>query len=85
MQITLYSTTTCPYCRMLKDYLARRSLPFEEKLVDLDDDAKDKMLAESGGFLGVPFTVIVKEDGEKEKIIGFDVEKLDRVLGYNKD
>ena len=44
MQITIYSTTTCPYCKMLKDYLGERGLAFMEKLVDQDDTAKNEMM-----------------------------------------
>ena len=81
MQITVYSTTTCPYCNMLKDYLKEKGIAFTEKLVDQDDGARDEMMAISGGFLGVPFSVITKDDGSKESVIGFDKGKLNSVLG----
>ncbi len=68
---------------MLKDYLEGRNIAYDEKLVDQDENAKDEMAGESGGFLGVPFTVIVKGDGTKETIIGFDKGKLDGILGIN--
>ena len=80
MTITIYSTTTCPYCKMLKDYLTSKSILFIEKLVDQDEEAKIEMAGVSGGFLGVPFTVIAKDDGTKENIIGFDQGKLDTIL-----
>ena len=80
-QITVYSTTTCPYCKMLKDYLKEKNFSFSEKLVDQDDAARDEMMASSGGFLGVPFSVIVKDDGTKETVIGFDKGKLNAILG----
>ena len=80
MQITVYSTTTCPYCKMLKDYLKERKLSFTEKLVDLDETAKTEMTASSGGFLGVPFVTITKDDGTKETVVGFDKGKLNSVL-----
>ncbi len=81
MQITVYSTTTCPYCKMLKDYLKEKNITFSEKLVDQDEVAKDEMMTASGGFLGVPFTLIVKDDSSKETVIGFDKGKLNSVLG----
>ena len=81
MQITVYSTTTCPYCKMLKDYLKEKSLSFSEKLVDLDEIAKTEMTTLSGGFLGVPFISIVKDDGTKETVVGFDKGKLNTILG----
>lgn len=80
MQVTVYSTTTCPYCKMLKDYLGSKSIAFSEKMVDTDEAAREEMMAVSGGFLGVPFTVVMK-DGSKETVIGFDKGKLDTLLG----
>ena len=81
MQVIIYSTTTCPYCKMLKDYCVSKNLQFEEKLVDTDPKIEEEMMAVSGGFMGVPFSLIVKDDGTKETIIGFDKGKLDNILG----
>ena len=67
MNITIYSTTTCPYCKMLKDYLKEKNISFTEKLVDQDEAAKDEMMTASGGFLGVPFTQVTKDDNSKER------------------
>jgi glutaredoxin len=83
MQIIVYSTTTCPYCKMLKDYLGEKNITFTEKLVDQDDVARDEMMNDSGGFLGVPFTVIVKDDGAKDTVIGFDKNRVDEILGLS--
>lgn len=81
MKITVYSTTACPYCKMLKDYLGSKNIEFEEKLVDMDETARGEMESVSGGFLGVPFTVVTKQDGTSETILGFDKGKLNSVLG----
>ncbi|OGM30983.1 hypothetical protein A2630_04845 [Candidatus Woesebacteria bacterium RIFCSPHIGHO2_01_FULL_44_10] len=83
MTVTVYSTTTCPYCKMLKDYLKEKQIAFEEKLVDQDDAAKSEMMTASSGFLGVPFTVVTKDGGAKETIIGFDKGKVNAVLGIS--
>lgn len=80
MTITVYSTTTCPYCKMLKDYLTSKNLTYIEKLVDQDESAKSEMETESGGFLGVPFTVITRDDGTKNNVVGFDKGKLEEML-----
>ncbi len=81
MQIIIYSTTTCPYCNSLKDYLEAKSIAFTEKLIDQDKTASEEMEKESGGFKGVPFVVITKDDNTKEKIIGFDKGKINSILG----
>jgi glutaredoxin 3 len=80
MTAIVYSTTTCPYCKMVKDYLTQNNVQFTEKLVDQDDAARKEMMDISTGFMGVPFTVIDK-DGQKETIIGFDKGKLNQILG----
>lgn len=81
MNVTIYSTTTCPYCLMLKNYLKEKNISYTEKLVDHDDLARQDMLKDSGGFMGVPFIVITKDDGAKETVVGFDKGKLNQVLG----
>lgn len=81
MQITVYSTTTCPYCKMLKDYLKEKNISYSEKLVDIDDAAREEMMASSGGFLGVPFTIVALDNGNKETILGFDKGKINKTLG----
>ena len=81
MQVTIYSTTTCPFCKMLKDYLASKNIAFTEKLVDIDEAAREEMSAVSGGLLGVPFTLIIRDDGTKETILGFDQGKINSTLG----
>lgn len=81
MQITIYSTTTCPYCRQLKDYLRSKNIEFTEKLIDTDDAAQKEMSEASGGFLGVPFILITKDDGTKHSVLGFDQGKINSILG----
>ncbi len=81
MNIIIYSTTTCPYCGMLKDYFKEKNISYEEKLVDQDEKAKEEMMGISGGFLGVPYVVITKDSGNRESVIGFDKGKLEGILG----
>jgi glutaredoxin 3 len=80
MQITVYSTTTCPYCQMLKKFLNEKKIAFTEKMIDTDEAAREEMASLSGGFLGAPFSVITKDDGSKETIVGFDKGKLEGIL-----
>lgn len=81
MQVIIYSTTTCPYCKMLKEYLETKSIAFTEKLIDQDKAVSEEMEKESGGFKGVPFVVITKDDSTKETVIGFDKGKINSILG----
>lgn len=80
MQIIIYSTVACPFCKMQKDYLVSKNIQFIEKLIDTDENAQKEMEQISGGFLGVPFTSITKDDGYCETVIGFDKGKIDSIL-----
>ncbi len=66
---------------MLEEFLKGKNVSYEEKSVDRDEAAKEEMLKDSQGFLGVPFTVITKDDGTKDTVLGFDKGKLAEVLG----
>ncbi len=79
-RITIYSTATCAYCKMLKGYLQSKNIAYEEKHVDQGQKLAEELL-EKSGQLGVPFTIIEKDDGTEEKILGFDRHKIDSVLG----
>jgi glutaredoxin 3 len=79
-KITIYSTATCGFCKMLKGYLADKNISFDVKAAD-EDQAIARELYEKSGQLGVPFTVIETEDGKEEGILGFDRARIDTVLG----
>jgi glutaredoxin 3 len=79
-KITIYSTATCGYCRMLKSYLQSKDIKYSEKHADADPAITDELM-EKSGQLGVPFTIIETDDGKEEKILGFDKSKIDSVLG----
>lgn len=66
---------------MLKSYLSEKSVAFTEKLIDQDQTTQEEMANLSGGFLGVPFTVIEKPDGVKETVIGFDKNRINSIVG----
>lgn len=79
-KITIYSTATCGYCKMLKSYLQSKDIKYSEKHADQDQEVA-KELYEKSHQLGVPFTIIKKEDGEEVSILGFDRPKIDLALG----
>lgn len=79
MRIVIYSTTECPYCRMLKNYLKENGVSFEERVTSDNPDIQKEMAQLSDGFLGVPFTVVY-EDEKIHKITGFDKKRFDEIL-----
>lgn len=78
--ITIYSTATCGYCKMIKSYLTSKEIDYDVKMAD-EDQAIAQELYEKSGQLGVPFTIITDEEGHEEKILGYDRPRIDEVLG----
>lgn len=73
--ITIYTTGVCAYCHAEKEFFKEHDVKFDEVRVDTDAAAAEKMIKLSGQ-MGVPFTVITKEDGSEEHILGFDQARL---------
>ncbi|MDZ7744792.1 MAG: glutaredoxin family protein [Candidatus Saccharibacteria bacterium] len=82
-KITIYSTSTCGYCKMLKSYLQNHDITYDEKIAD-EDQSLAKELYEKSGQLGVPFTIIEQDNGEEVSVLGFDRHKIDHALGLAK-
>ena len=80
LKIQIYTTTTCPYCKLEKEYLDSKGIKYENIFVDQDSKAAEDMVKISGQ-MGVPFTVITKDDGFLISILGFDKDKINQALG----
>lgn len=76
-KVVVYSTPTCVYCKMAKDYFKDHNVAYEEKDVTMDMDAQEEMI-EKSGQMGVPVIAI---DGEM--IIGFDQKRIAELLGIH--
>jgi glutaredoxin 3 len=73
--VTIYSTPTCHFCQMTKDFLTEKGIGYTDYNVATDLEKRQEMIQKSGQ-MGVP--VIFVGD---EMIIGFDQEKLVSTLG----
>ncbi|EGS30886.1 MAG: glutaredoxin family protein [Peptoniphilus sp. oral taxon 375] len=69
----VYTSSTCPYCTMAKDYLEEKGVDVEERNVQTDAAARSELMEK--GYTGVPVIVI----GDEE-IVGFDKAKLEKIL-----
>lgn len=69
-QVTVYSTNTCPYCDMMKNFLQQNQINFTEVNVQEDQEAAQK-LVETTGQMGVPQTNI-----NGQWVLGFDPERV---------
>tara|TARA_Y100001935_G_C16964446_1_gene341026 strand:+ start:354 stop:587 length:234 start_codon:yes stop_codon:yes gene_type:complete len=73
--ITIYSTPTCHYCHMAKDFLTENNISFTDHNVAEDAEKRQEML-EKTGQMGVPVI-----DIEGEIMVGFNEEKMKELLG----
>ena len=74
LKVTIYTTPTCVYCKMTKDFFKENNIAYEEKDVSTDAAARDEMVAKSNQ-MGVP---VIDIDGEL--IIGFNKERISQLL-----
>ncbi len=72
--VKIYSTSTCPYCEMAKDFLKNNNVEFEDVDVSEDHAAQEEMIKKSGQ-MGVP---VIEIDGKM--IIGFDRAAVEEAL-----
>ena len=72
--VTIYTTPTCVYCRMAKDYFKTNNVEYTELNVATDEAARNAMV-EKSGQMGVP---VIEVDGNI--VIGFDQELLADLL-----
>jgi len=73
--ITIFTTTTCAYCPMVKKYLGTKGLSYDEVNLDQNPERQQEALALSGA-LTVPVTVITKHDDTREVVVGYNLAKL---------
>ncbi len=73
-KVTVYSTSTCPWCVKVKDFLKENNIEFVDHDVSSNEQLAAEMIKKTGQ-MGVP----VVEIGE-EIIIGFDERRIRELL-----
>jgi glutaredoxin 3 len=73
--VTIYSTPTCHFCHMAKDFFAANNVQFTDYNVATDLEKRREMM-EKSGQMGVPVIMI----GD-ELIVGYDKERIVSTLG----
>ena len=74
MKAKIYTTQTCPFCTMAKEYLEKKGVEVKEVDVSLRHKDAEEMIKKSGQM-----KVPVIEIGS-DIIVGFDIPKIDEVL-----
>lgn len=74
-KITIYTTPTCHFCHMAKDFFDENNITYTEKDASSDLEARKEAIQKSGQ-MGVP---VIDIDGEI--IVGFDENRIKGLLG----
>lgn len=72
--INIYSTKTCVYCKMAKEFFDKHNVQYENHDVGEDPKAREEMINKSNQ-MGVP---VIDIDGQI--IVGFDQRKIEELL-----
>ena len=75
--ITIYSTPTCHFCQMTKEFLTEHNIGYTEHNVAADMEKRQEMI-EKSGQMGVPVITI----GD-DLIVGFDKARLSALVGVS--
>ena len=78
-QVTIYTTLSCVYCKMAKEFFAKNNVSYEEKNVVEDVAARNEMITKSGQ-MGVPVIQVNQRNGQTAIIVGFDQARLKEAL-----
>lgn len=73
--ITVFTTSTCSYCPMVKRYLQSKGLSYDEVNLEEHPERQAEILRKSGA-LTVPVTVVTKVDDSEEIIVGYNLQRL---------
>ncbi|MBI2610998.1 glutaredoxin family protein [Candidatus Kaiserbacteria bacterium] len=73
-EVTIYTTPTCHFCHMAKEFFAEHKVPFAEHDVARDLVRRKEMI-EKSGQMGVPVIFV-----GNELVVGFDEGRLRELL-----
>ena len=74
MAVTIYTTPSCGYCKVAKEFFRTSHVPFTECNVASDQRKADEMMRKSGQ-MGVP---VIEVNGKI--IVGFNKPEIEKAL-----
>jgi glutaredoxin-like YruB-family protein len=74
MNVIVYTSPTCAYCTMVKEFLSQRAISFEERDVSLNSSYAQELVRNTGQ-MGVPVTII-----NGQIVVGFDRGRLEQLI-----
>lgn len=73
--VTIYSTPSCHFCHMAKEFFKEKNIAYTEHDVASDIEQR-KIMVEKSGQMGVPVIII-----GNDLIVGFNKPKISELLG----
>jgi glutaredoxin 3 len=73
--ITIYTTSTCAYCGMVKKWLNLKGYSYSEVNIEEHPERAQEAISASGQMT-MPITIITKEDDSKVVVVGYNLTKL---------
>jgi glutaredoxin 3 len=73
-KVIIYSTPTCHFCNLAKEYFKNKGVEYTEHNV-IGDIEKQKEMIQLSGQMGVPVIVI-----DESVIVGFNQPQIEQVL-----
>ena len=74
MSVKIYTTPSCVYCKMAKEFFKKNNIEYQELNVALDDKAREDMIKKSHQ-LGVPVIEI-----NDQIFVGFNRSEIEKAL-----
>jgi glutaredoxin 3 len=75
--VTIYSTPSCHFCHMAKEFFKEKNIAYTEHDVASDTTMRAEMI-EKSGQMGVPVIII-----DNDLIIGFNKPVISQLLGIS--
>ena len=75
--VVIYSTPTCHFCHMAKDFFKEHNIGYTDYDVSTDTERRKEM-TEKSGQMGTPIIFI-----DDQMVIGFDESRLKELLDIN--
>ena len=75
--VSIYTTVTCGYCKMAKEYFQKNNVEYQEFDVGTDLAKRQEMI-EKSGQMGVPVITV-----GSDMIVGFNKARLQELLGLS--
>ena len=73
--VTIYSTPTCHFCHMAKEFFNEKGIKYTEYDV-ITDVAKRQEMVDKSGQMGVPVIII-----DEQVTVGFDQARIESLMG----